>query len=165
MSIGRIHGGALVAAVRMPEGANWEVVHPALAWGTKETVDALAHAIDSVVARFPGAPKAFIGDVSARNGGHIHPHVSHQSGRDVDLGYYLTEGHRWYANASGPNLDRPRTWHLIRTLIADSDVDLILVDRVWRGQPRKLLLHADRNGIFDVLDRTSGEFLSGTPFV
>lgn len=129
MSIGRAHGGALVAGVRMPEGASWEVVHPALAYGTRETVDALAHAIDAVAARFPGSPKAFIGDISAKSGGHLHPHVSHQSGRDVDLGYYLTEGHRWYANASGPNLDRARTWHLVRTLIADSDVDLILVDR------------------------------------
>ena len=47
----------------------------------------------------------------------------------------------------------------------DSVQDMILVDRVWRGQNRKLLLHADRNGHFYVLDRTSGAFLSGTPFV
>ena len=47
----------------------------------------------------------------------------------------------------------------------DSAEDLILVDRVWRGQMRKLLLHADRNGYFYVLDRTNGKFLSGTPFV
>ena len=43
--------------------------------------------------------------------------------------------------------------------------DVILVDRVWHGQTRKLLLHADRNGIFYVLDRTNGAFLAGTPFV
>ena len=42
---------------------------------------------------------------------------------------------------------------------------MVLVDRVWRGQKRKLLLHADRNGHFYVLDRTNGKFLSGTPFV
>jgi PQQ-dependent dehydrogenase (methanol/ethanol family) len=47
----------------------------------------------------------------------------------------------------------------------DSTEDLILVDRMWRGQMRKLLLHADRNGYFYVLDRTNGKFLSGTPFV
>jgi alcohol dehydrogenase (cytochrome c) len=47
----------------------------------------------------------------------------------------------------------------------DSCEDVILVDRGWRGQMRKLLLHADRNGILYVLDRVTGEFLSGTPFV
>jgi PQQ-dependent dehydrogenase (methanol/ethanol family) len=47
----------------------------------------------------------------------------------------------------------------------DSAQDVILVDRVWRGEERKLLLHADRNGMFYVLDRTNGKFLAGTPFV
>ncbi|MCM3879813.1 MAG: PQQ-dependent dehydrogenase, methanol/ethanol family [Vicinamibacterales bacterium] len=47
----------------------------------------------------------------------------------------------------------------------DSVQDMMLVDRVWRGQNRKLLLHADRNGHFYVLDRVTGAFLSGTPHV
>jgi alcohol dehydrogenase (cytochrome c) len=46
----------------------------------------------------------------------------------------------------------------------DSAQDVMLVDRLWRGQNRKLLLHADRNAMFYVLDRTNGKFLSGTPF-
>lgn len=47
----------------------------------------------------------------------------------------------------------------------DSTEDMVLVDRLWRGQNRKLLMHADRNGHFYVLDRTNGAFLSGTPFI
>ncbi len=47
----------------------------------------------------------------------------------------------------------------------DSTEDMVLVDRVWHGRPRKLLLHADRNGHFYVLDRTTGEFLAATPFI
>jgi alcohol dehydrogenase (cytochrome c) len=47
----------------------------------------------------------------------------------------------------------------------DSTEDTILVDRVWHGQPRKLMLHADRNGVFYVLDRVNGKMLSATPFV
>lgn len=35
----------------------------------------------------------------------------------------------------------------------------VLVDAEWRGQPRKLLLHADRNAFFYILDRTTGELL------
>ena len=41
----------------------------------------------------------------------------------------------------------------------------ILVDADYQGQERKLLLHADRNGFYYVLDRATGEFLHGTPFI
>lgn len=47
----------------------------------------------------------------------------------------------------------------------DSTEGMMLVDRVWHGQNRKLLLHADRNGVFYVLDRTDGTFLAATPYV
>ena len=46
----------------------------------------------------------------------------------------------------------------------DSAQDVVLVDRMWHGQNRKLLLHADRNAHFYVLDRTNGAFLSAWPF-
>jgi alcohol dehydrogenase (cytochrome c) len=35
----------------------------------------------------------------------------------------------------------------------------------WKGQPRKVILWADRNGFYYVLDRNTGEFLLGKPFV
>ncbi len=41
----------------------------------------------------------------------------------------------------------------------------VLLDSLYEGRPRKLLLHANRNGYFYVLDRASGEFLRATPFV
>ena len=41
----------------------------------------------------------------------------------------------------------------------------VLVDRVYRGKPSKLLLHADRNGFFYVLDRTNGAVLLAKPFL
>jgi alcohol dehydrogenase (cytochrome c) len=40
----------------------------------------------------------------------------------------------------------------------------VLVDMEWQGRPRKLMLWANRNGIFYVLDRTNGQFLLGKPF-
>jgi PQQ-dependent dehydrogenase (methanol/ethanol family) len=62
-----------------------------------------------------------------------------------------------------------RKWHYQFTPNDGHDWDsceaVVLVDRVWHGQPRKLLLHADRNGLFYVLDRTNGAFLGATPFV
>jgi alcohol dehydrogenase (cytochrome c) len=41
----------------------------------------------------------------------------------------------------------------------------VLVDMTWDGAPRKLMLWANRNGFFYVLDRTNGRFVRGAPFV
>jgi alcohol dehydrogenase (cytochrome c) len=41
----------------------------------------------------------------------------------------------------------------------------MLIDAAYRGEPRKLLVQANRNGYLYVLDRTNGKFLSATRFV
>ena len=41
----------------------------------------------------------------------------------------------------------------------------VLIDAEWDGEPRKLLVQANRNGFFYVLDREDGELLLGEPFV
>jgi alcohol dehydrogenase (cytochrome c) len=41
----------------------------------------------------------------------------------------------------------------------------VLIDTVYRGTPRKLLVQANRNGFLYVLDRTDGKFLSAVRFV
>ena len=40
----------------------------------------------------------------------------------------------------------------------------VLADIEWQGARRKAMLFANRNGMFYVLDRTTGEFLLGKPF-
>ena len=60
-------------------------------------------------------------------------------------------------------------WHFQFTPHDEWDWDSVqvpvLVDREWRGRPRKLMLWGNRNGFFYVLDRATGEFLLGKPFV
>ena len=62
-----------------------------------------------------------------------------------------------------------RKWHFQFTPHDVHDYDaqqpIVLVDAPWKGTPRKLLLQANRNGYFYVLDRVTGEFLSGTQYV
>ena len=41
----------------------------------------------------------------------------------------------------------------------------VLADMVWRGEPKKVMMWANRNGYFYVLDRVTGLFLEGKPFV
>jgi alcohol dehydrogenase (cytochrome c) len=47
----------------------------------------------------------------------------------------------------------------------DATEPLALIDSEWQGQPRKLLVQANRNGFFYVLDRTDGKLLLAKPFV
>ena len=41
----------------------------------------------------------------------------------------------------------------------------VLADITWQGAPLKAMLWANRNGNFYVLDRATGKFLLGKPFV
>ena len=47
----------------------------------------------------------------------------------------------------------------------DANETPVLMDATFRGRPRKLLVQANRNGFYYVLDRETGEFLLGKPFV
>ena len=60
-------------------------------------------------------------------------------------------------------------WHFQFTPHDEFDFDAtqipVLADLTWQGKPRKVMLFANRNGFFYVLDRQTGEFLLGKPFV
>jgi len=47
----------------------------------------------------------------------------------------------------------------------DSTNEMVLADLKVDGKDRKVLMHADRNGFFYVLDRTNGQLLRANPFV
>jgi alcohol dehydrogenase (cytochrome c) len=59
-------------------------------------------------------------------------------------------------------------WHFQFTPHDEFDYDSVqvpvLADITWQGRPRKVLLFANRNGFFYVLDRVTGEYLLGKPF-
>ena len=60
-------------------------------------------------------------------------------------------------------------WYFQFTPHDDFDFDSVqvpvLADIEWKGQKRKVILWANRNGFFYVLDRATGKFLLGKPFV
>ena len=130
ISIGKPNAGRLMNGIKPQESPLYHLVDPNHAWGTTETVQAVCHAIDVVARLHEGTRAIDIGHISAKDGGPLRPHHSHQSGRDVDLGlYYHQVGTRWYTHATQESLDVPRTWTLIRTLVTDTDIELILLDR------------------------------------
>jgi alcohol dehydrogenase (cytochrome c) len=59
-------------------------------------------------------------------------------------------------------------WHFQFTPHDEFDYDSVqvpvLADITWQGRQRRVMLFANRNGFFYVLDRATGEYLLGKPF-
>ena len=60
-------------------------------------------------------------------------------------------------------------WHYQFSPHDEFDYDAVqipvLADLVWQGSLRRVMLWANRNGFYYVLDRATGKFLLGKPFV
>lgn len=129
ISVGVAEAGRLINGVTFPTDGPWNVTSPAQAFGTVEVVASVGAAIRAVDAEFPGGTRINVNHISSRDGGWLRPHKSHQTGRDVDLGfYYLEEGAHVHADRA-KYFDVARNWALIRALVIHGDVQLILVDR------------------------------------
>ena len=129
LSIGAANRGLLFNGVPMPESPRWVIAEPRFSFGTEETVQAIAHAIDAVNELYPNTHPLTIGHLSKATGGWLRPHHSHQSGRDVDLGLYYTDDSRWYVKATAENFDVERNWALLSALMKTTPVEYIFIDR------------------------------------
>jgi murein endopeptidase len=125
ISIGPPNDGRLVRGVPLPEGAGWLLPEDrARAFGTAETVASITAALHRYRKRFPDAAPVQVGDLSARRGGRIYGHQSHQTGLDVDL--------RLVRDSSGEGFDAERTWFLVKTIVegsGGSEVRAIFLNR------------------------------------
>jgi len=107
--------------------------------GTGELVRLIESAARDVAFRYPRA-QLTVGDLSRPGGGRIRPHVSHQSGRDVDLGFYMLDrrstpvnehlfikfdnrgiGRQW---GELYKFDSARNWALIESLLSQPTTDV-----------------------------------------
>ncbi|TPV93550.1 MAG: hypothetical protein B7733_19935 [Myxococcales bacterium FL481] len=132
LSVGAPNRGELVDGVPMPEGEHWELrSHRRRVYGTTSTIRALVSVLGEYGRRFPDAPRVRVGDLSARRGRFAPPHRSHQSGRDVDLYYIRTDGHR-YGMLTRERFDAQKNWFLIRRLIDTGEVQAIFVAHPMR---------------------------------
>lgn len=143
LSIGLPNNGRLLNGIRLEEGDLFEIVAPDFTWGTKETIEYLKAATAEVHRKHESTPPLHVGHISKKSGGYLSPHLSHQSGRDVDLGYFYSNKRAWYRRATWSNLDTARTWTLVKALIVKTDVDLILIDASIQALLRK---HAEQAG-------------------
>lgn len=145
-SVGYANDGLLLDGVALPEtGRGYFRAKSGedTRWGAPVLRDALERAALSVARQFPGGAPLVIGDLSSRHGGQHSRHGSHQTGRDVDILFYLLDGagrsvrgsgfyafdefgassiHTPGAPVQGVALfDTARNWALVRALLLDED--------------------------------------------
>ncbi len=152
LALGSPNAGALVNGIPMPKSDKWIVQDPSCAWGTQETIDSIVRSIEKVAADHAGTPPLAIGHISAKRGGHLSPHKSHQSGRDVDLGYYHMPPKSVFVRGTDHNLDLQRTYALIKTIVTETATDLVLVDTsIQRMLVKYALSHGEDEAFVDQL--------------
>ncbi|MCH9685914.1 MAG: penicillin-insensitive murein endopeptidase [Deltaproteobacteria bacterium] len=146
-SVGIPSSGSLEGAVPMLEGPGRHLkAIPWKSWGTEHTVTLLDQVLRRWAERGKGVQPVLVGNMAARKGGKLPPHSTHQSGRDVDLGYIqkLPKGDELnWRTMTKQNLDAEETWALIRLLHSTGEVEMIFIDTSIQ---RLLYDHAIANG-------------------
>ncbi|WP_437811744.1 penicillin-insensitive murein endopeptidase [Sorangium sp. So ce1078] len=125
--------GRLTGAVRLRSSRHLRTRDGARTWGLPVLVKALRRAAFQV-AKKHGDSALLVGDLSARTGGPLDGHNSHQTGRDADVGFYVVNSKgrtlrtdRFVAfddkgNAiglPGARFDDMRNWALVEALLQD----------------------------------------------
>lgn len=160
-SIGAPNRGRLRAGIPLPEGDHWRLrEHRPRGYGSKNTIAALLTAFRAYGTTHPDGPQIRLGEISRRTGGRVQPHVSHRSGRDVDIGYVmkpspLDEEHYW-RRATAKTMDAAKTWTLVKELIATGQVQRIFISaklqRVIAAEAAKELTPEELNLMFDAVN-------------
>ncbi len=153
-SIGAPWDGHLVNGVKLPPGRGYYIRRPERSYGTTHMVTQIQRAIKAVRKRFPRVHVLAIGDLSAKHGGDIADHHSHESGRDADIGLYFKKKPSGYPQSfvsfTSGELDCAATWALLyafaRTADQPNGVEKIFLDTRLQ---RKLYEWAKSHGVPD----------------
>ncbi len=101
-------------------------------YGTPEMIATIKAGVQELNRRFPDAPKLIIGDLSKRYGGHFPPHLSHQSGRDADLGYFIRGNYAYrlkgLTKVTRRTMDVAKTWAFLSGMLKTGLVESAFID-------------------------------------
>jgi len=129
-SVGSPSNGRLILGQSLDEdgdkqGVGWVIsAQREHIYGTPDTIRYIKKCAMEYRSWFPRnkAPPVVIGDISKKGGGPLYPHKSHQSGRDVDIGYIIKGGQQAAANgifvrATAKSIDLPKQWILTKCFL------------------------------------------------
>lgn len=130
--------------VQLDLGDAAHIKRPHLAFGTEKTIRLLGSVVRQYKRRHKHGPRVLIGDISRRGGGALSSHLSHRSGRDVDVGYVLRGEAARKTRFEGVNaetLDLGMTWTLVHAFLQTHEVVYIFMDYAIQQQLYEYALH------------------------
>lgn len=130
-SVGSCSRGKLVNGEKLPAGPGYSSGSRPNVYATNETVTLLLDGFARLVRKHPDAPQIVVGNLSRKKGGSFGPHKSHQSGRDVDLGYMHKKKFQpvnSMITTDKKNLDPRLTWDLMYAFLETGKVKNMFVD-------------------------------------
>ena len=127
---GRPQEGTLRDGIPLPRMAGIHLRRPERAWGTERLVAMLLDAVAAVRMVHPDTGDIAVGDMSARDGGPLPGHHSHQNGLDADVAYYTLDDvtERDFQDVTPADLDAARTWTFFEALLDSGHVQFLFVD-------------------------------------
>ncbi len=140
-SDGRPTKGKLFAGQHLGKGRGYRLRFPKNAFGIPSVLKTLRTCSGQVADTHAGTADILIGDISRPTGGRFPPHVSHQSGRDADIGYYIA-GNQQNATmyrVGASHVDHDKNWTLLRCLLVTDRVVRVYMDhRIQAAMARHL---------------------------
>lgn len=152
-SIGTPHTGTIAGAIQLPfDPTRYTRRDAKRSYATSQTVRTIQAAFTSLRRDRGVKSEVLIGDISLPRGGSFSPHVSHTSGRDIDIRLVLARGlDRETIPFLAEQVDWDATWALVHSFLETGDVAYVFLD--W-GHQAHLHRAALRAGVHEqVLDR------------
>lgn len=130
-SVGRPYDGRLINGEKMPRGPGYTYGGRKNIYGTNETITLLIECLGKFIQKYPDGPLLVVGNLSQKNGGGFGPHASHQSGRDVDIGYIhkaKLQPVTSLRKTTPKNMDLRKTWFLLKTFLDTGKVQYMFIN-------------------------------------
>jgi LysM repeat protein len=125
VGIGPPDDGVLVNGVLLPPSEYYMLRLPPTSHGTTHAVQQVQQAIVLFEARSEYAKPLVFGSMSAKHGGPLTGHRSHQTGRDIDIGLPIKARYPSTFATEDRYVDWTALWHLV-TAIADTGQAIVI---------------------------------------
>jgi murein endopeptidase len=143
-SVGRPNRGKLEHGARLADSPLWALAHPTRAFGSTHTLEITRTAFTSLRNDIGYRGAITIGALSRPHGGKFSPHLSHQSGRDLDIRLPLRAGLVDVRHPTADDIDWYAAWAIVDAFLRTGEVEAVFLEM---GRQERLYTAARALGV------------------